>query len=374
MAADHDRSSGFLAGAYETALAQPGGVSAPAGPEAGASGNDPLSDVLRTVKLTGAMFFLVDATSPWCVDVPHARTFSRIVQPRARHIISYHIVVRGAGIASIPGHDPVPISAGDVIVFPHGDPYVMQSAPGVPPEFDEAETLQFFRDMAAGNLPFVVAEGGGSDPPAQFLCGFLGCEAHPFNPLLAALPNLVRVQRHGGGDLLDRLIEITLAEAQTSRAGGACIRLRLSELLFVEVIRRHLQALPASKNGWLGALADATVGRALALMHQRPAHPWGLDELARKTGASRSVLAERFTQLVGYPPMQYLTRWRMQIAAGLLSDGRAKVSAVGLEVGYASEAAFSRTFKRIAGISPSNWQKKAARNDRSSGDPDTESA
>lgn len=361
MGAHHDRSSGFVAGAYDSAPAGPDGPDPAVPPADGGSAADPLSDVLRTVRLTGALFFLVDATSPWCVDVPHAGAFSRILLPRAQHIISYHVVVRGSGIACVPGRDPVPIETGDVIVFPHGDPYVMQSGPGVPPELDEAGMLRFFRDMAAGDLPFTVTEGGGGDPPAQFVCGFLGCDTHPFNPLLATMPPLLRVRRSRGDDLLDRLIEVTLAEAKAPRAGGASIRLRLSELLFVEVIRRHLQALPAAGDGWLAGLADASVGRALALLHRRPAHPWTLDELARETGASRSALAERFRRLVGCPPMHYLVRWRMQIAAGLLSDGNAKVAAVALDVGYASEAAFSRTFKRIAGVSPSQWRKTAAR-------------
>lgn len=363
MGAHHDQSSEFVASAYDSSPEQRAGADHAIRRTVDVPANDPLSDVLRTVKLTGALFFLVDATSPWCVDVPRAGTFSRILLPRARHIISYHIVVRGTGIACIPGLDPVPISAGDVIVFPHGDPYVMQSGPGVAPEFDEAGTLQFFRDMAAGNLPFVVEEGGGGDPPAQFVCGFLGCDAHPFNPLLATLPRLLQVRRCDGDDLLDRLIDVTLAEAQTSRAGGACVRLGLSELMFIEVIRRHLQTLPAAASGWLSGLADPAVGRALALLHRRPAHDWALDELAREVGVSRSVLADRFAQLVGCAPMQYLARWRMQIAAGLLRDSESKVAAVALEVGYASEAAFSRTFKRIAGVSPSQWRKHAARGD-----------
>lgn len=361
MSAHHDRSSGFVAGTYDSGPAESDGLEPFVAPADDATAPDPLSDVLRTVRLTGALFFLVDATSPWCVDVPHARAFSRILLPRAQHIVSYHVVVRGSGIASVPGHDPVAIEAGDVIVFPHGDPYVMQSGPGVPPELDGVEMLQFFRDMAAGRLPFIVTEGGGGDPPAQFVCGFLGCDSQPFNPLLATMPPVLRVRRNRSDDPLDRLIEVTLAEARTPRAGGASVRLRLSELLFVEVIRRHLQTLPAAGDGWLAGLADATVGRALALLHRRPAHPWTLDELARETGASRSVLADRFARLVGCPPMQYLVRWRMQIAAGLLREGNAKVSAVGMQVGYASEAAFSRTFKRIAGISPSQWRRSAAR-------------
>lgn len=325
---------------------------------------DPLSDVLRGVKLSGALFFLIDASSPWCVEVPRADAFAPIIMPKARHIISYHIAVEGAGLASVTGREPVSFSAGDVIVFPHGDPYTMQSARGVPSELDPAQTMDFFRAMAAGELPFVITEGGGSVPPAQFVCGFLGCDLRPFNPLLSALPSLLHVRRPNGragddgGDLLGRLVELALAEAQMHRAGGSSIRLGLSELMFVEVVRRHLGSLPAGETGWIAGLRDPIVGRALALLHDRPAAAWTVERLAREVASSRSVLADRFTQLVGRSPMQYLTRWRVQVAARLLADERTTVAAVAAQVGYASEAAFSRTFKKIAGASPAAWRRQ----------------
>lgn len=319
---------------------------------------DPLSEVLRTVKLTGALFFLVDATSPWGIEVPRAGDFGPIILPRAQHIVSYHIVVQGTGYACVRRLPATRFAAGDVIVLPHGDPYAMLSQRGGPPEFDHDATLQFFREMAAGHLPFVINEGGGGPERARFVCGFLGCDARPFNPLLDTLPRMLHVKRPVGdpNDLLDRLIDLTLAEARRTQAGAECIRLGLGELIFVEVIRRHLATLEASETGWLCGLRDPIVGRALALMHGRPANAWTLDALARATGASRSVLAERFAHMVGYPPMQYLARWRVQLAARMLADGAKKIAAVGRDVGYASEAAFSRSFKRIAGISPAAWR------------------
>ena len=252
--------------------------------------------------------------------------------------------------------------AGDVIVFPHGDSYAMLSAPGGPAEFEHEGALDFFRAMAAGQLPFVVPEGGGGREHAKFMCGFLGCDARPFNPLLAALPRLMRVRQPAekSDDLLDRLIGLTLAEARMRRPGGEVIRLLLSELMFVEVIRRYLETLPDNQTGWLAGLRDPGVGRALALLHNKAAHAWTLEELASEAAMSRSALAERFMRLVGQPPMQYLTQWRIQIAARLLADGATKVGAVGLEVGYASEAAFSRAFKKIAGLSPSTWRARSS--------------
>jgi len=343
MGARHDRSSPALA---------PASAAVPQGAA------DPLSDVLRMVKLSGALFFLVDASSPWGVKVPAARAFAPIILPRARHVVSYHIVTQGAGWAIVPGREPLRFAAGDVIVFPHGDPYAMLSAPDASPEFEPEGALGFFRAMAAGELPFEVPEGGGGAERARFVCGFLGCDARPFNPLLATLPRLMHVGRPAapGDDLLDRLIALTLAEARAHRPGGEAIRLRLSELMFVEVVRRYLEALPADQTGWLAALRDPGVGRVLALIHERPAHPWTLEELAAHCGMSRSALAERFTRLVGRPAMQYLAHWRIQVAARLLADGAAKVAAVARDVGYESEAAFSRSFKRIAGVSPSAWR------------------
>jgi AraC-like DNA-binding protein len=160
---------------------------------------------------------------------------------------------------------------------------------------------------------------------------------------------------------LARLIDFAVMESQERRAGGECVRLRLSEVMFVEVVRRHLAGLPAEQTGWLAGLRDPSVGRALTCLHERPGDDWTLETLAKAAGLSRSALAERFTHFVGDPPMQYLTRWRMQVAARLLADGQAKVATVGLQVGYDSEAAFSRAFKKAAGVPPSAWRRQYAK-------------
>lgn len=323
---------------------------------------DPLSDVLRTVKLTGALFFLTEASFPWGVEVPRADAFSSIILPRAQHVVSYHIILSGRGWASIPGVTSTWFEAGDVLVIPHGDPYSLLSEPDQQPEFGIDATMEYFRDMAAGRLPFVTQEGGGGEPRSDFVCGFLGCDMRPFNPVLSTLPRLLHVKRTlaEGDDLLGRMIDLTLAEAPQARAGGESIRLRLGELIFVEVIRRYLETLPAHETGWLSGLRDPFVGKALALLHGQPAYPWTLNELADRACMSRAALAARFTHLVGHAPMQYLTLWRMQIAARLLADSSMKVAAVGREIGYESEAAFSRAFKKTVGVSPAMWRAGAA--------------
>ena len=323
---------------------------------------DVLSDVLRTVRLTGAVFFRVDASPPWVIALPDGPTLARVILPRAQHVISYHVVARGACWGRLSDGTAVHLDTGDVLVLPQGDPYVMSSAPRLRGGPEPPEVLAFMRQMAAGQLPFTVAEGGGRPGRLHLVCGFLGCDARPFNPLLATLPRLLRVRRASGAtrDPLGRLIDFTLAESRQTRAGGECVRLRLSELMFVEVVRRHLAALPAVAPGWLAGLRDPGVGHALALLHERPGRPWTLARLAREIGMSRSVLATRFARLVGHPPMQYLTRWRMQVAARLLADGSDKVATVALEVGYDSEAAFSRAFKRVAGVPPASWRARQA--------------
>jgi AraC-like DNA-binding protein len=356
----HDPASQSLAAASVLARSPgrpPEEVVADAAPSA-APDKDVLSDVLRVVKLTGALFFWVDASSPWSVEVPRADSFAHLILPHAQHVISYHIITQGSGSVSIGDGPPMESAEGDILVIPHEDSYAMCSAPGVRPGLSPEDSLDFFRAMAAGQLPFVVNEGGDGPLLTRYVCGFLGCDARPFNPLLGALPPLIRIRRAAGApsDLLDRLIELTLAEVSAQRPGAECIRLRLSELMFVEVVRRYLEALPPEQTGWLAGLRDPAVGRAVALVHENPARGWTIEELARETGVSRSVLAARFTRLVGCPPMQYLTRWRVQLAARLLTDGLAKVSAVGRDVGYESEAAFSRSFKKLAGVSPAGWR------------------
>ena len=289
---------------------------------AASTGADALSDVLRTVRLTGALFFLVDAAAPWTIELPDGKALASAVLPGAQHVISYHIVTEGSCWGAVREDPAVRLEAGDVLVLPHGDAYAMSTSPDARGGPDRAEVLGFMRQMAAGQLPFVVTEGGADRERLRLVCGFLACDLEPFNPLLTTLPRLLHVRGPRSiGDPLDQLIRFTLAESRERRAGGECVRLRLSELMFVEVVRRHLATLPAEQTGWLAGLRDPAVGRALALLHDRPAHPWTLESLARDVGLSRSVLAERFAHLVGHPPMGYLTRWRMQVAARLLTDG-----------------------------------------------------
>ena len=323
---------------------------------------DVLSDVLRTVRLSGAVFFPMDVSSPWVDEVPAASEFSSIVLPGAQHVVSYHIVRRGGCWAALRGEQPVRLDAGDVLVVPHGDAYMMASAPDLRSHAPRDAVLGFFQLMASGAAPFTVAEGGGGHERAQVICGFLGCDVRPFNPVLEALPRVLYLRRGSAtraNERLSQLVDLALAESRERQSGTRCVMLHLSELLFVEVIRRYLESLTNENKGWLAGLRDPIVGHALALLHDRPRDAWSLDRLAREIGVSRSILAGRFSELIGQPPMRYLARWRMQLACRLLSEDAAKVSAVALDVGYRSEAAFSRAFKAIVGTSPANWRRTA---------------
>jgi AraC-like DNA-binding protein len=325
-----------------------------------AARGDILSDVLRAVRLTGALFFVMEASAPWSARVPDGAALAPVVLPGAQHVISYHVVTRGTCWGQVAGAPAVALQPGDVFVVPHGTAYAMSTEPARwrAPGPDD---MVFFQQMAAGALPFTIQEPGGGREPLHLVCGFLGCDLRPFNPLLASLPPVLRVPGSADtADVLQSLIALTVAEARTARAGGDCVRLRLGELLFLEVVRRHLGALPADHAGWLAGLRDPAVGHALAALHARPAQAWTLEALAREVGLSRSALAERFTHFVGDPPMQYLARWRMQLASRMLADGAAKVAAVALDVGYDSEAAFNRAFKKVTGLPPATWRRRHA--------------
>jgi AraC-like DNA-binding protein len=351
MKQSHDPSAGSHAAASVSAAQEPAPIAD------ALAGVDLLSDVLRSVRLTGSMYFLVEASTPWMTWAPAASTFASAVLPQAQHLISYHVITSGTCWGGLDRAAPQRLEAGDILVVPHGAPYFLAAPPTASPSYGDTEAMSFFRRMAAGDLPSIVAEGGGGPDKCHFICGFLRCDIRPFNPLLGALPEMMVLRRGSAGDeRMDHLVRFALRALRERGAGDQEVLLRLSELMFVEVLRRHLNADPTPNAGWLAGLRDPLVAKALTLLHRQAARAWTLDALAAEAGTSRSVLAERFVQRVGQPAMQYLTAWRMQLAARLLADSTAKVKAVAEAAGYQSEAAFSRAFKKAAGMSPANWR------------------
>jgi AraC-like DNA-binding protein len=318
---------------------------------------DVLSDVLRAVRLTGAVFFDFELSAPWVAEAPPSREIAAKVMPGAQRVIEYHLVARGSCWGHAVGQDPIHLLEGDLILFPQGDAHVLSSAPGM----RAAPDLSMFARPSTP-LPLVYELGGGGTERARVVCCFLGCDERPYNPLLTALPRVIHLSARGPRAVvgwLGTLVNIAVTEAGAARPGSENVLSRLSELMFVESVRQYLESLPAAETGWLAGLRDPVVGQALAVLHGEPARAWTVERLARVVGVSRSVFAERFTEMVGQPPMQYLALWRTQLASRLLADG-GQVAEVAAAVGYESDAAFSRAFKKLVGQAPATWRREVA--------------
>jgi AraC-like DNA-binding protein len=310
---------------------------------------DPLSDLLRTMRLTGGVFLEAEFTAPWCVLAQVAPEDCRPL-PAPAQLIAYHYVLAGRLQLQAEGEPPVALEAGEIVLLPRNDPHRLGSALDIRP----VDAGQLIQPAADGGGPARIVFGGNGEA-ARILCGFLGSDVRG-NPLLASLPRVLRF-RVGEGASGDWIASSFRFAAQELRGGSATMLARLAELLFLEAVRRYLDGMPPGRIGWLPGLRDPVVGRALALMHGRAAHPWTTEELAREAGLSRSAFAERFTALLGEPPMRYLGRWRIRAAADRLRDGQ-PVARAAYEVGYASEAAFSRAFKREFGVPPAAWREE----------------
>ncbi len=324
---------------------------------------DTLSDVLRGVRLRGAVFFYVSGTSDWAAEAPAAKDIAPLLMRGVEHVVEYHAVAQGTCWAGIPDGPSVQLSAGDIVMFPHGDAHVVSSAPGMRGNRD----MTPFANAKFDQLPLRVAYNGQDasysaplegSADATIVCGFLGCDLQPFNPLISALPRMLHLRATEDDAWIARFTQQAVAESHAQRPGGEAMLARMGEMMFVDAVRRYADNLPTQSAGWLAVLRDRFVGRALALMHEQPAQDWTIDALARSIGLSRSALHERFIQMVGVPPMQYLGQWRMQSAARLLLETRATVAAIALDVGYDSEAAFSRAFKRLVGKPPAAWRRE----------------
>jgi len=326
---------------------------------------DVLSDVLLSVRLTGAVFFAVDARSPFVTESPSVAAIGDHLVSGSEHVIAFHVVTEGSCWAETVDHadPPVSLEAGDMVAFPAGDANVMASAPGMrgrpdpelyvrPPDRTLPFTLRMSRESNADRI--------------RFVCGFLGCDTRPFNPLLDSLPRIVHspvsaASREWVASLLGAAVQTTGDEGG---AGREAMLAKLAELMFVEALRSHLAQLSDDERGWLAGVRDPQVGAALQLMHGRPADPWTLERLAREVDMSRSAFAERFTTFVRIPPMQYLSRWRLQLAARMLESASVSVAQVASKVGYQSEASFNRAFKREVGETPGAWRRGQRRDPR----------
>jgi AraC-like DNA-binding protein len=327
---------------------------------------DILSDVLRSVRLRSAVFYFVSCEGEWVAAAPAAREIAKAVMPDAEHLMEYHVVTAGECWAAIAGEPSVKLKRGDIIVLPQGDAHIVSSAPGM----RAGSEIDSYFEMQRNQRPFRLHYSGGSMPQinpgsqadnasTKVVCGFIGCDAVPFNPLLASLPRLLHLPAFGASRS-EQFAEFAAEESAHKRPGADALLERLSEMMFVDAIRRHVDGLAQESTGWLAGLRDRFVGRALALLHEQPAADWTVEKLSREVGLSRSALHERFVELIGLAPMQYLTQWRMQVASRLLRETHASVAAVAFDVGYDSEAAFARAFKRTVGLPPAAWRRNQA--------------
>lgn len=316
---------------------------------------DALSDILRLVRLKGGLFLHAEFTAPWCV---HSQVTPEDCGPLlqgAEHLVLYHYVVAGRLTARVPGGQPVDVEAGEVIIFPHNSPHLLGSRLDLPP----VPSRDVVRATPEG-LWLIRHGGGGAE--TRIVCGFLGCDRLEDNPLAASMPPVLCFDTRQGstGAWMRSSLEFAADEIAARRAGSETVLAKLSELLFVEALRRYVEGLPEEQTGWLAGLKDPYVSRALSLLHGQIAQDWTVDQLGREVGLSRSALADRFTRLIGEPPMRYLARWRIQVAAHSLRNSDTSLARIAEQVGYESEAAFNRAFKRSFGVPPATWRRTAS--------------
>ena len=314
---------------------------------------DAFSDVLRVIRLSGGVFLEAEFTAPWCIGGKLSTDDCKPFLAAPRHVIASHFVAAGSMQLRVEGGETIDVRAGELVLLPHNDTHVFGS------DLDVALVCarEVIQPPQGGGISRINYGGGGA--ATQLLCGYLASDA-PFSPLLSALPSVLKldVRATASGAWIESSFRFAASEIAAGRLGSTTVIAKLSELLFVEAVSQFVSNLPAERRGWLAGLRDPQIGRALAVLHARPTEPWTAETLALEVGMSRSVFAERFTSLVGQPPMQYLTLWRMHVAAQRLREGRGSVAQIGFAIGYESEAAFSRAFKRQFGTSPGTWRKQ----------------
>jgi len=312
---------------------------------------DALSEVLQAIRLDGALYLDAEFTAPWCIEAGFGLHTAANRLPRSEQIAFFHVLIDGTCRARLAdASDVVDLKPGDILMFPHDHLHLMGSDVSLPP----AERSEMV-DKSAGGILRIQHGGGGAT--TRFVCGYLACDPRVCRPLFSALPRMLRVSIGKDAAWLLQMLRVGVQESVAQGPGARSLLAKLAELMFVEAIRRFAALQPADQRGWLAGLRDRHVGRALALLHASPAHAWTVDSLAREVAMSRSAFAERFVELIGEPPMQYLTRWRLALAAQRLRTGNDTVGRIAERAGYESEAAFNRAFKREFGMPPSAWRK-----------------
>jgi len=315
---------------------------------------DVLSEVLRVVRLKGALFFNAEFSAPWCLSSIRSASIAPYLSPGAGHLIIYHFLTEGRAYARLADGRREELSAGDIVIFPHGDAHFLGNGS---PEKPVDSVKTFAKNLSQG---LKVARFGGGGEITRFVCGFMACEPRLSEVFLAGLPKILKVHvaKEPSGQWLAESIRFSVSEGNGSNAGSGLVLAKLSEVLFVETLRRYINALPSDQIGWLAGARDSVIGQALALLHKEPEHPWTISDLARRVGLSRTRLADRFRHFLGESPMAYLAQWRLKLGAELLMSTEHSVAEVAATVGYGSEAAFNRAFKREFECPPAQFRRK----------------
>jgi len=317
---------------------------------------DAFSDILSGVKLNGALYFSADFSAPWGFSSPpsNTMTLAKVLTPETPHLVIFHFVIDGEALVQLADGESAVLNPGDVIVFPHGDAHRMTSGKGASATSESAAILS---KVKSGDLSPLKAGGGGNT--TRFVCGYMACDPYQSRPILSGLPPVfkVNIRADRSGQWLENSILQLVEEAASGRVGSAAMLAKLSEALFVDTLRRYVASLPEQRAGWLAGARDPIVGKCLGLLHGRIADRWTIASLAEEVGISRSGLVERFTRYLSDPPMTYLTRWRLQTGARWLERTSKGVAEIAAEVGYESEAAFSRAFRREYGRPPGQYRR-----------------
>jgi AraC-like DNA-binding protein len=315
---------------------------------------DVLSEVLRVVRLEGALFFNAEFSAPWCISEPLSTAIAPSLSPGAGHLILYHFLTEGRAYIRLPDARQEELKAGDIVILPHGDAHLLGN--GFPAR--PVDSVRTFAKNLADGLKLVRFGGGGEI--TRFVCGYLACEPRLSEIFLAGLPQMLKVHiaQEPSGQWLEHSIRFSVDESEDSCAGSHLLLAKLSEVLFIETLRRYINQLPPDQTGWLAGARDPLISQALALLHREPSHAWTVSNLARRVGLSRTRLAERFRHFLGESPMAYLTKWRLKLGAEMLLSTEESVAEVAEAVGYCSEAAFNRAFKREFDSPPAQFRRK----------------
>jgi AraC-like DNA-binding protein len=314
---------------------------------------DAFSNILSGVKLHGAIYFTAEFSAPWGFSAPASNQMAALIAPGAEHLIIYHLVIEGGALIELADGRSLEIAPGDVVIFPHGDAHHISSGKDAVRPFPD---YGINAKVESRDLTPLRAGGGGET--SRFVCGYMSCDPNLCRPILSGLPAVFKVnlRADSSGHWLESSILHLVDEAASGRGGSEAMLAKLSEALFVDTLRRYVAGLPEQQTGWLAGIRDLIVGKSLGLLHRRVTHPWTIASLAEEVGISRSALVERFTRYLGEPPMTYLTRWRLQLAATSLEKTSRGVAEIAADVGYESEAAFNRAFKREYGTPPGRYR------------------